>query len=156
MTQCFRFYGKGADGNVSYEFFACGTTPEYRARNSTTVYLYLDGVNVAGTNYFYLTTTAQVTAVANDNPNAGYTKYGNCTACNAVPYDCINNSCVKSNVYGTPGEYDSLAECQAGCGMVSGQTCPDPFKCLDPNNYCPPDMVCIEQAEFNEIRRLLR
>jgi hypothetical protein len=122
MAQCFRFYGKGTDNN-NYEFFACGTTPEYRTRNSSTVYLYLDGVNIAGINYFYTTATAQVVAVPNDNATVGYTKFGNCTACNAIPYDCINGACIPKSTYNTPGFYATISDCEIACGKGCSGKC---------------------------------
>ncbi|WGV23367.1 hypothetical protein [Halotia branconii] len=134
MTQCFRFYGQGTDGK-NYEFFACGITPEYRPRNSNTSYLFLDDINIAGTNYFYITTTAQVTVVDNDNSTAGYTKFGSCIACNAVSYDCINGICVKKTVYNTPGFYTTISDCETACGTgCSGK--------------------CISNAEWSQIQGL--
>jgi len=61
---------------------------------------------------------------------------GNCSSsCKPVAYDCINGSCTSSPTYGTPGDYPTLAQCQASCG---GITCPNGQSCFDPNNLpCP-------------------
>lgn len=33
-----------------------------------------------------------------------------------VKFDCINNACIKSDKYETPGLYESLEECETVCG----------------------------------------
>jgi hypothetical protein len=43
--------------------------------------------------------------------------------CNGNEYDCINGSCVNSSVYGTPGNYSTLQECQSACGNGNTNNC---------------------------------
>lgn len=69
----------------------------------------------------------------------------------APTYDCINGQCVNSSTYKTPGNYSSLAQCQANCGSGSG--CSPPNVCVPPD-YCPPGMVCIPTEEWNQIEPL--
>jgi hypothetical protein len=67
-------------------------------------------------------------------------------------YDCLNGQCVPESQYSTPGNYQTLEECQSSCG--GGQSCLLPFKCLDPENYCPTGKVCIPQQQWNQIEGL--
>jgi hypothetical protein len=70
-------------------------------------------------------------------------------------YDCINGSCVKSNVYGTPGQYATLTACQGNCGS-SNNSCNPPFQCIDPTNFCPQGKVCVPQDEWSKIGSLVQ
>jgi hypothetical protein len=82
---------------------------------------------------------------------------GNCGRCitNVGKYDCLNGNCVKSNVYGTPGQYATLTECQGNCGS-SNNSCNPPFQCIDPTNFCPPGKVCVPQDEWSQIGSLVQ
>lgn len=57
------------------------------------------------------------------------TTYGSCDECKIVieKYDCINNACIKSDKYDTPGFYKSLEECETVCGEkgCSGECIPN-------------------------------
>lgn len=57
--------------------------------------------------------------------------------CGEPKHDCLNGGCVKSTDYNTPGKYDNLADCQAGCSKDS--------PC---NGVCVPsaDIAALEQA----------
>lgn len=77
----------------------------------------------------------------------------NCAPSGQELHDCINGTCVKNTQYGTPGLYKSLADCQAVC--ANGGGCGEGKQCVDPNTYCAPGKVCIDQSEFNEISGLV-
>jgi hypothetical protein len=40
-----------------------------------------------------------------------------------LPHDCINGACIKKSVYGTPGLYKSLSECEIACGTGCSGKC---------------------------------
>jgi hypothetical protein len=65
--------------------------------------------------------------------------------CEAPPpssgYDCLNGNCIQASVYNTPGQYSTLADCQAGCGS-GGQ--------------CPPGQICVEQACLDAVYATLQ
>ncbi len=158
MSQCWRFYGKGTSppyDSYNYEFFACGTTPEYR-RAAVGQYpgfnLYLDGVNIAGDTYQYGSNHG-VSAVADSTPTPGFNTSGSCGNCKASAYDCLNGNCVDSTQYKTPGQYPDLKACQSICG--SGGVCGNGKICIDPNNYCPDGKACLDQSEVSQINSLL-
>lgn len=67
-------------------------------------------------------------------------------------YDCINGTCILKGVYGTPGIYESLEECESSCG--NKPMCSPPFECIDPSNFCPPGKICIPQNEWTQIEGL--
>lgn len=52
-------------------------------------------------------------------------------------FDCINGECINSDTYDTPGNYASLEECQAQCGI--GAIC---------------DGVCVSNADWSKIESL--
>ncbi len=81
------------------------------------------------------------------------TNYGNeCTpAPPPIKYDCLNGNCVPKSQYNTPGLYLSLEACEAACG---GNSCPSPFECLEPANYCPPGKTCIPNSDWGKIESL--
>jgi len=58
-----------------------------------------------------------------------------CPSCIVPPqkYDCINGKCEKKSVYGTPGIFNSLDECQGRCAAP---------------NACD---KCLTNAEYNSI-----
>lgn len=71
-------------------------------------------------------------------------------------FDCINGSCIKANIYNTPGQYATLQECQNNCSSGSNSnSCNPPFQCIDPTNFCPPGKVCLEQNEWTQITGLI-
>lgn len=43
-------------------------------------------------------------------------------------YDCINGVCISSNIYDTPGIYESLEACQSAC--TSSSECPEGYECV--------------------------
>lgn len=80
-----------------------------------------------------------------------------CGSCiqNNGKYDCLNGNCVDSGVYGTPGKYATLEECQGNCSSNTN-SCKPPFKCIDPENFCPPGKVCVPQDEWGQIVGLVQ
>lgn len=47
--------------------------------------------------------------------------------CTSGRYDCINGECVDELVYGTPGQFASLTECQSSCGSPG---CAEGYECV--------------------------
>ncbi|MDJ0800175.1 MAG: hypothetical protein QNJ51_25775 [Calothrix sp. MO_167.B12] len=60
-------------------------------------------------------------------PQQGNFLIGSCDGCLAIPYDCVNHACRPASQYGTPGIYQSLAECEQNCGSkgCSGKCVPN-------------------------------
>ena len=65
-------------------------------------------------------------------------------------YDRVNNACVLSTRYNTPGVYASLEQCESASGPTN---CQAPKICV-PSDYCPPGMVCLPFGEFSQIEGL--
>jgi len=127
-------------GSPSYTWKACGNSSSLAPRThphwGQGVYWIVDGVDMfAGS----LVASGTISVVPDNTP----ADYGNCTSCTpvSVPYDCVNGNCVESSQYNTPGIYNSLANCQAVCGVSSTD--------------CPPGKVCLEQAEYDSINNLI-
>lgn len=43
--------------------------------------------------------------------------------CESEPYDCLNGSCVKAEVYSTPGLYETISDCEKACGSGCSGKC---------------------------------
>jgi hypothetical protein len=104
--KCWRFSGRGIkntdEPNLSYEFFACGSTAEYRtaAANPNGVNLFVDGINVAGAGYYYLRSTARLEIVENAIYAGDVNSQGNCDNCQSATEVLIKsrtNTLLKKN-----------------------------------------------------------
>lgn len=163
MANCYVFCGTGLDGKI-YCTGVCATNPkwdvsqQYGASNSFAPY---DG-NTCLRNP-WATTAGSITLCTNESElasamSAGIAYINDCNACLSNPppqqkYDCINGVCTPKSTYSTPGIYASLTDCQAVC--ANGGACAEGKQCLDPNTYCPPGKVCIDQGEFSEAEALI-
>lgn len=65
--------------------------------------------------YFWAGTESVVQVSSDSEILLGIQIGGDCSACQ-IKYDCLNGMCVPQTEYGTPGKYNSLAECQQDCG----------------------------------------
>jgi hypothetical protein len=148
---CFRFSGQCVRNDNWYEYYACGNNASF-AFNGSGFSLIVDGVDIAGSGYYYRDGTTQISIVANLTPTSGYISSGSCSGCRTVAkrYDCLNGGCIQHTVYNSPGLFTTLAECQAACGSASNNNCKPPNICVSPD-YCPPSMVCLTLAELSTI-----
>lgn len=161
MSNCYVFKGVGSDGNT-YAIAACASNPQWGdpPPGYPGYFAPYDGTTrIVG----WATTQGSITLCLNQAAITAAIgsaiSYGNnCGSCidNPPPseqHDCINGACTKKNVYGTPGIYSSLEECQAHCSSTPINACPTPNICVSPD-YCPPGMVCVPNNEWSQIEGL--
>lgn len=161
MAKCWRAYGRGADDNDNsyYEIFFCATEAHFSGPGirfgANGVNISADGVTLGNSSYPYeIRAGSNLSIVTKAIPTPGAQTVGNCSGCElSGTYDCINGMCIASAQYKTPGYYKSLSDCQAICGDQG--VCGNGKICIDPNSYCPPGKVCLEQAEYSQINALI-
>jgi hypothetical protein len=119
---CWRFFGKEYIGNVAgpardIELFGCGMRGYFNfgglpGKIGEAVPV-LDGIAFG---FFSYQTGTQSASIVDSVVRTVPYSVGDCQSCTAK-YDCINGDCVLQTQYGTPGKYNSLAECQKNCGV---------------------------------------
>lgn len=159
-TKCWRVVSQRASAYRQNGAFVQGNGVFDTAwRRATTITTRTDTILSTDANPYYagmLASFLTIDGVATRNWAVTWTitEDPNNAQCPVEPkYDCLNGQCVQASFYNTPGAYSSLSACQTSCGVAS-PSCLPPFKCLDPNNYCPPDKVCISQSEWTQIEGL--
>lgn len=122
MAKCWRFYGWDIKHYEQYEFFACRENAYYQPEHGGQG-LYVDGRRVTVEGYAYETGTCGIEEYKTNPIKRDPARHsgGSCDGClpSNNAYDCINGSCIPKTQYNTPGKYNSLADCQAVCGVAS-------------------------------------
>lgn len=128
---CWRFFGQGVNNDAFFELFACGESPSFEF-NGLGFDLYMDGVRLGGSEYYYRSGTNSVSRVDQMVPTPGLVTSGNC--------DCLAQCEIKV-IKDNKIIFSDKGDCPLKFTVTCDDDCPENSHKCKHNKY--PGYCCI-------------